>query len=368
MDDYSVSSLVESKNEWCARLVSIMTPAVIEGLNSIFTEAVDLCEQDDEQDKYLMTFQTFLKRIPSWNEEIIGTERARIEEESGCSYLEDLITCVHIIQLKALSCIRVAQTSKKVDIDIPSVDRFVHKVYSRAAKKVYTNVYLFEGGAAPLQVQKNNRELEVLVRESILEAVRETMPIEDILKVYMAEQEGTVENREPAKSATAPQLRPDPPVERRAPTSEPRLVPQSPTPKVNFEISKPVADPPRVDPVGPLSKIMVPGVSTLAPAVPKPTGPAPDKIPGADSLRISFDDTDYSVDTKGLEQQSQAPKTVERLERISDERHKQRKAEEAEEEDEMKLTIGGEVKLELDNLTSASAPPKPPGLDIETLF
>ena len=360
MDDYSVSSLVESKNEWCARLVSIMTPAVIEGLNSIFTEAVNLCEQDDEQDKYLMTFQTFLKRIPSWNEEIIGTERARIEEESGCSYLEDLITCVHIIQLKALSCIRVAQASKKVDIDIPSVDRFVHKVYSRAAKKVYTNVYLFEGGAAPLQVQKNNRELEVLVRESILEAVRETMPIEDILKVYMAEQEETVENKEPTENANALELRPDPP-------PEPRLVPQSPRPKANFEIPKPIVEPARVGPPGPLNKITVAGINTAAPTVKTSTGLVPDKTPGADSLRISFDDTDYSVDTKGQQQQSQAPKTVERLERISDERHKQRKAEEAE-EDEMKLTIGGEVKLELDNLTSASAPVKPPGLDIQTLF
>ena len=47
MDDYTVSSLAESKNEWCARLVSIMTPAVIEGLNSILKEAIALCEEDD---------------------------------------------------------------------------------------------------------------------------------------------------------------------------------------------------------------------------------------------------------------------------------------------------------------------------------
>ena len=39
MDDYSVGSLVESKNEWCARLVGILTPLVIEGIRSIFDEA-----------------------------------------------------------------------------------------------------------------------------------------------------------------------------------------------------------------------------------------------------------------------------------------------------------------------------------------
>ena len=43
MDDYSLSSLSESKNEWCARLVNILTPALSEGLKSIYTEAFELC-------------------------------------------------------------------------------------------------------------------------------------------------------------------------------------------------------------------------------------------------------------------------------------------------------------------------------------
>ena len=37
-----MSSLGESKNEWCARLVNILTPAVIDGLKSIFKEALEL--------------------------------------------------------------------------------------------------------------------------------------------------------------------------------------------------------------------------------------------------------------------------------------------------------------------------------------
>ena len=42
MDDYSVTSLVESKNEWCARLITILTPALIVGIKSIFDEAIKL--------------------------------------------------------------------------------------------------------------------------------------------------------------------------------------------------------------------------------------------------------------------------------------------------------------------------------------
>ena len=59
MDDYSITSLTESKNEWCARLVSLLTHNIIVGINSIFDEAVKLCVQGQEENKYLMTFQNF---------------------------------------------------------------------------------------------------------------------------------------------------------------------------------------------------------------------------------------------------------------------------------------------------------------------
>ena len=113
MDDYSISSLSESKNEWCARLITTLVPALIEGIKSIFDESWTLCEENDEEEKYLMTFQTYLSRIPKWNPLIIEQERKRNETVSKCGYLEDLITCVHVIQLKALSCVRVGQKQKK---------------------------------------------------------------------------------------------------------------------------------------------------------------------------------------------------------------------------------------------------------------
>ena len=113
MDDYSINSLTESKNEWCARLVSILSHNIIQGINSIYDEAIKLCIESNEENKYLMTFQNLLTRIPEWNITTIENERKRIELTSGCKYLEDLISCVHIIQLKALTCIRVGMKQKK---------------------------------------------------------------------------------------------------------------------------------------------------------------------------------------------------------------------------------------------------------------
>ena len=40
MDDYSLTSLTESKNEWCARLVSLLTHHIVLGIDSIFEEAL----------------------------------------------------------------------------------------------------------------------------------------------------------------------------------------------------------------------------------------------------------------------------------------------------------------------------------------
>lgn len=187
MDDFNVSSLHESRNEWSSRLVTILTPMIIDGYKSILDEAIKLCKENGEMNKYLMTFQNLISRVPKWNSSIIETERKRICEKSGCNYLEDLVTCVHIIQLKILTSMRVGQKQKKIDINIPKLDDFIHKCYINAARKIYKNVYLFETVLPPLQIQKNYRELEIIIQESILNTLRESIPVDAILKAYMDE-------------------------------------------------------------------------------------------------------------------------------------------------------------------------------------
>ena len=187
MDDYSMSSLHESKNEWGMRLLNILTPLVVEGFQSIFNDAVKLCSKNSEEEKYLMTFQNFITRIPSWNPEIIEQETQRIVDSSHCSYLEDLISCVHIIHLKSLTCMRVGSKQKKIEINVPSLKDFIHKVYINCARKLYSNVYLFENNIESLQIQKHNREKELIIKESILNTLRENIPVEQLLRSYLDE-------------------------------------------------------------------------------------------------------------------------------------------------------------------------------------
>jgi hypothetical protein len=187
MDDYSVTSLYESKNEWASRLVNILTPLIQEGFRSIFDEAVKLCVGNKEQDKYLMTFQNLLSRVPKWNPNIIKEETDRIKERSTCGYLEDLITCVHIIHLKCMTVMRVGNKQKKVDIKIPQLSDFIHKIYVNSARKLYSNVYIFERGIEPLHTQRNNREFEIIIKECIYNTIRDNIPVEDLIKMYLEE-------------------------------------------------------------------------------------------------------------------------------------------------------------------------------------
>lgn len=329
MDDYSLSSLNESRNEWCARLVNVLAPMMSEGFRSIFDEAWKLCEQNNETGKYLMTFQNFLSRVPKWNATIIAQETQRIIDRSGCGYLADLVTCVHIIQLKSLTCMRVGSKQKKVDIDVPQLNDFIHKVYVHCARKLYTNVYLFERGIPPLSTQKNMREMEIIIKECILDSIRESIPLEIILKTYMDE---TIEDHTEIK------------IKEEVISQEPILDEQP-----NASTAVPAAA--VIQNESNNAAIIAAGGEPVSDVFPSVASSASMDSAGstASVASIKFNDMDSAIDMNNSEQMIHAPKTEERLEQISNERYMQRKLQEEEEDDDEqdRLQIGEDVQLDV---------------------
>ena len=299
MDDFVISNLHESRNEWCSRLVSVFTPVVIEGIRSIYNESWKMCLDNEEASKYLMTFQNLLSRVPKWNNIIVEDERKRIIERSGCDYLEDLITCVHIIQLKVLTCIRVGNKQKKIDISIPKLDIFIHKVYIHVARKVYMNVYLFERNISPLQVQKNNRELESIVQECILTTIRESVPTEAIIRAYMDE---SVEQEEEVIIEDVP----DAEQEENTPKEQ---EPNEDKPESNEE--------------------------TVPEVVPTIQNIDDNEV----VTKLEFNDMDTVLNEQNNVDEVSAPKTIERLEDISTSRALERKLEEESDTDDERIQI-----------------------------
>ena len=344
MDDYSLPSLHESRNEWCARLVNILAPMTAEGFRSIFDEAWKLCEQNNETGKYLMTFQNFLSRVPKWNATIIEQETQRIVDRSGCGYLADLVTCVHIIQLKSLTCMRVGSKQKKVDIDIPQLNDFIHKVYVHCARKLYTNVYLFERGIPPLTTQKNMRETEIIIKECILDSIRESIPLEMILKTYMDE---TIEDHTEIK------------MKEEIVSQEPVVSEQQPQQQVNAgqEVNANT------------SAMAAAGIEPPADAFPSLSSSQNSNVAVDSSSTIKFNDVDSAIDMNNAEHSIHAPKTEERLEQISNERYMQRKLQEEDEGDDGqdRLKIGDDVQLDVFDVHPMEEPSRKMNFDAPEL-
>jgi len=380
MDDYTVSSLTESKNEWVVRLVNILTPLVNEGFLSIFKESEKLCQDNDEYDKYLMTFQNFLSRVPKWNNDIIKKESQRIIEKSQCQYLDELVTCVHIIHLKLLTSIRAGNNQKKIDIDIPQLEPFIHKIYITCARKMYSVVFLYEQNLIPLELQKNRKEVECIIKESILETIRESIPVEKILRAYMdestdiittlkqenenqkisLEDESNDKNKEKEKEKTDDKDK----INLESLEKDNQVI------KVENTDSKPIAAPAIAAPAIAAPAIAAPAIA--APAIAAPaimninTEKLPDKNsalivappyppknvettpPASHSNSISFNNTDSAISVDKQEEQINAPKTVERLEAISNERHEQAKLDAAMEDDDDKIKIFDDAPIKMD--------------------
>ena len=335
MDDYNISSLQESNNEWVSRLISILTPCIINGCNSIYQEAYKLCIENEEEGKYLMTFQNFLGRVPKWNDEMLQIEVEKIKKDSGCDYLEDLITCVHIIQLKALTCIRVGMNHKAIDIDIPKLGQFVHKIYILLARKLYTHVYLYEEHIPPLEVQRNSRELEVMTRECILEAVRESIPVESILRAYLDE---TIEENVETVITTEKLNKEVKPETNEAPDENEETVSME-----SNESVKPETTLVNVDSI----------INDTASQLAKNTTADLEKIE-TPQKQLTFSNIDEAQNTDNTRENIVAPKDVDTLEKISDENHARRMLEEEDgEDDEDSLKISNEdadIQLDIETL------------------
>lgn len=314
MNDFDTTALYESRNEWCARLLTLLTPLFMSGFQSIFRESAALCTQTNEMGNVLKTFQNLLARVPKWNAVMVEEECAAIKSKSNCDYLEDLIACVHIIHLKMLTAIRVGHNQKKIAIDIPKLNVFIHKAYINCSRKIYKNVYLFKPNEPPLVQQQLNHQLELLIQSCILDTIRESIPVENILKVYMNEsiEDDIVELKEELIDETVPA------------TNIETVVPIGPLPILAKEEEKKEEEKKQ-------DEIKEKEMSTALIIRPETTA-------------ISFNDLDLAVTENGQTERIDAPKTIEKLEEISIMRNNERKAAEEQEQEE----DGGDSGIELD--------------------
>jgi hypothetical protein len=194
--------LVEAKKEYTNQLLQVLKPRIYEGFKSIYDDTVSILgkeyiEYNTQSSSVIKSFQKALRDIPLWNQEMINREYDRILNSSKCDYFEDLIETVFITNIKILSSVQMnSNDSIGLNVNIPSPVHFIHKCYIESAKEIYKNPYVFENSKnmTPKEKHTNIRDSLTYIENSINSAIRELLPIRDILKQGIIKQNTSVQS------------------------------------------------------------------------------------------------------------------------------------------------------------------------------
>lgn len=186
--DVSISVLVDAKTEYTRQLIDMLRTPLLKGIISIYNEAKELCMENNKKPLILKTFQNMLSCVPKWTQEILDDECKRIVDESQCDWLDDLLTAIFISHTKILTSVRTTNKNKKINLQIPRTDVFVHKTYIELARAFWSSPYLLDDvTVSSLEYQKNLKESEKIVEEGIESTIRKLVPVQEILKKYLSE-------------------------------------------------------------------------------------------------------------------------------------------------------------------------------------
>ena len=195
--DTNISVLVNAKEEYTKQLIQLLKPQLLSGLISIFNESKNVCSLKDEKEFTLCRFQEMLSKIPEWNQAIIDEETTRIINEVQCDWMEDLLTAIFVSHTKILTTIRTTSKNKKINLIIPRIDSFIHKVYIEVAREFWKSPYLVDDRSiSKLQYQKNLRECEGIIAICIEETIRKLLPVKEILREYLTNDAEECEEKE----------------------------------------------------------------------------------------------------------------------------------------------------------------------------
>lgn len=157
---------LDAKNIYVTQLSEVVGPHIQRTMASILSS---VCQESGS--KVMLRFQGALRAIPLWNSEVIRGHAAAIEAKAP--YLERLIAVTFLSFVKVMSSVKLRENDRpNIRIKLPTTDAFVHKVFINVARDFYalpsTPVEEYEG-----------------MRAAVERAIRDMLPIEDILNAYL---------------------------------------------------------------------------------------------------------------------------------------------------------------------------------------
>jgi hypothetical protein len=191
MDDRN--AVLVARKEYTTILVYILYPAIYQGLKSIWEDAKQTKKTRPRE--VFAEFQNRLTRVRKWNQDVIENEYKRIIDKTKCDYLDELIKRVFVINTQILAAVNMHQIdpNKKIKVKVPKGDKFMHCVYKECARAFFENALLMEdraGSISRVEQLKNLQRAYKLIMTCIENTIRNMLPIENLLKDSMENDEG----------------------------------------------------------------------------------------------------------------------------------------------------------------------------------
>ena len=183
MSNDNATVLIDAKEEYNKQLISIFKDNIFTDMKNVYKEAENMCFQENNPENVLMLFQDFLSKIPKWNMGKINKSFNKIRKK--CDYIDDLIKIIYITHIKILTIVNKGKSNKKINIKVPTGNSFYHLCLIDVARELWKAPYLLSHHLSKYEYQKHIRELEKIIADTILETVRNQLPIKTILQDYL---------------------------------------------------------------------------------------------------------------------------------------------------------------------------------------
>ena len=180
----NIDVLVSAKIEYTNQLVHLLSPHIYTIIKNIFNESQ---LKKKKREISLRNFQISLKQIPNWNTITIDNHINNIKQ--NIPYLLDLITAIFISHIKILASVRLKDTDKSVQVKVPNLDFFLHKIIITIAEKIYYDPHII------LDSKKN---IIIIIQDIIQDSIRNQIPLDKILNEYL---EGVFNNETEVENA-----------------------------------------------------------------------------------------------------------------------------------------------------------------------
>ena len=194
MEELNTPIFAQAKVEYTAQLVDVLYTHMFDGVKSIYEESKVIYSSRKGM-PILLVFRELLEKVPIWNSEIIDSECSRIINNSNCDWIDDLITAVFISHTKILTSIGPNQSFQRINVTIPKTSTFIHKSYINTARELWKNPYLFNENVPGYEFQKNNKEIENIIKKCIENTIRNLLPIKEILREHLEGETDSILNQ-----------------------------------------------------------------------------------------------------------------------------------------------------------------------------